>query len=62
MQIPFLLVFYFQRFLWKEPGEAINYNPQQRPRRQEMDKQYLENGSFLFLLKTKNILIRQSVD
>ena len=38
----------FQRFIWKEPGVAVNYNPLNRPRRQEMEKQYLENGSFYF--------------
>jgi N-acylneuraminate cytidylyltransferase len=35
-------------FYWKEPeqgAEAINYDPQTRKRRQDMEKRYQENGS-----------------
>jgi len=33
------------RFLWNEKGEALNYNPQQRPRRQDFKGLLIENGA-----------------
>lgn len=38
----------FQRFIWSHSGKALNYDPLIRPRRQEMETQYMENGSFYF--------------
>lgn len=50
-----------KRFIWKvEDGEALpaNYNPKRRPRRQEMDGYFVENGAYYItaresLLETK---------
>ena len=43
-------------FIWKKHGEthsSINYNFHNRPRRQDFEKQYVENGSFyIFTPKT----------
>ncbi|WP_452224251.1 cytidylyltransferase domain-containing protein [Lacinutrix chionoecetis] len=33
------------RFLWNENGEALNYNPHQRPRRQDFEGLLIENGA-----------------
>lgn len=33
------------RFLWNENGEAINYNPKKRPRRQDFEGLLIENGA-----------------
>lgn len=33
------------RFLWNKKGEAINYNPFKRPRRQDFDGVLIENGA-----------------
>lgn len=33
------------RFFWDENGNPINYNPAERPRRQAMLPQYMENGA-----------------
>lgn len=38
----------FTRFVWKENGIPLNYDPIRRPRRQDMEAQILENGSFYF--------------
>ncbi len=38
----------FSRFIWSDSGEPLNYDPQNRPRRQDMQPQFLENGSFYF--------------
>lgn len=35
----------FQRFIWDASGVAKNYDIFNRPRRQDMPKQYLENGA-----------------
>jgi len=35
----------FQRFIWDDNGHAKNYDIFKRPRRQDMSKQYLENGA-----------------
>ena len=49
------------RFLWNKRGEAINYNPQNRPRRQDFDGLLIENGAIYTTTKeslkiTKNRL------
>lgn len=35
-----------KRFYWSKDGEPINYDPSKRPRRQDFDGQYIENGAF----------------
>lgn len=35
-----------KRFFWNEDGTPINYNPTQRPRRQEFKGTLMENGAF----------------
>lgn len=49
----------FKRFLWNKDGNPINYNVYNRPRRQDFDGIFLENGAFYIstvdtILKTKN--------
>ena len=39
------------RFLWNEKGEAINYNPFKRPRRQDFDGLLIENGAVYAVTK-----------
>lgn len=34
------------QFLWNVNGEPINYDPQNRPRRQDWDGYFIENGAF----------------
>lgn len=49
------------RFLWRNSPEGavpINYDAAKRPRRQDMEPQYVENGSF-YLFKPE-LLIRES--
>ena len=46
------------RFLWielKEGAKSVNYDFRQRPRRQDMSPQYLENGS-IYIFKPKDLL------
>ena len=38
----------FRRFLWTASGSPLNYDPRTRPRRQDMQPQFIENGSFYF--------------
>lgn len=42
------------RFFWNEDGSAINYNFQNRPRRQDFDGILMENGAF-YINSVKNI-------
>ena len=42
------------RFLWREDGTAINYNPHKRPRRQDFEGLLVENGAVY--ITTKNVL------
>jgi N-acylneuraminate cytidylyltransferase len=42
------------RFYWDLNNKALNYNPNFRPRRQEFDGTYVENGAFY--ITNKNIL------
>jgi len=37
-----------KRFFWNEDGTALNYTPQQRPRRQDFSGSLMENGAFYF--------------
>ena len=41
-----LSVVEFTRFFWDQDFNPINYNPEKRPRRQEMKKNFVENGAF----------------
>lgn len=34
------------QFLWDSAGKPMNYDPQNRPRRQDWDGYYIENGAF----------------
>lgn len=43
------------QFLWGVNGEPLNYNPQKRPRRQDWDGYFVENGAF-YISGRKNIL------
>jgi len=36
----------FKRFTWKKDGNPLNYNVFKRPRRQDFDGLFLENGAF----------------
>lgn len=36
----------FKRFLWNDDGEPLNYDVYNRPRRQDFDGMFLENGAF----------------
>ena len=44
------------RFIWNESGTAINYNPLQRPRRQDFEGLLVENGAVYTV--TKEALIK----
>lgn len=44
-----------KRFLWTKNGKAINYNYQNRPRRQDFEGQLMENGAF-YINSVGNIL------
>ena len=46
------------QFLWDIKGNPVNYNPQKRPRRQDWDGYYIENGAF-YISSRKNILESQ---
>jgi N-acylneuraminate cytidylyltransferase len=37
-----------KRFFWSDDGSALNYTPQQRPRRQDFSGSLMENGAFYF--------------
>lgn len=40
-----LSVVLFKRFIWDQSNKPLNYNPAKRPRRQDMDNYYCENGA-----------------
>lgn len=44
-----------KRFFWNAKGMALNYNPSRRPRRQDFDGLFMENGAF-YISKVKDIL------
>lgn len=37
-----------RRFFWSPAGEPLNYDPAARPRRQDFDGSFIENGAFYF--------------
>lgn len=43
------------QFLWSVEGEPTNYDPQNRPRRQDWSGYYIENGAF-YISSRENIL------
>jgi len=43
-----------KRFIWKENGKALNYNISNRPRRQDFQGSFIENGAF-YINSVKNI-------
>jgi N-acylneuraminate cytidylyltransferase len=45
----------FQRFIWDASGKAKNYDVFERPRRQDMPQQYLENGA-IYISSVASIL------
>ena len=45
------------RFFWNDDGTALNYTPQQRPRRQDFSGSLMENGAFYF---TKRSILEQT--
>jgi len=49
----------FKRFLWNSDGEALNYSFLQRPRRQDFNGSYLENGAF-YINTVSNIIKNQN--
>lgn len=44
-----------KRFFWSLQGKAINYNYNERPRRQDFDGLFMENGAF-YISKVESIL------
>jgi N-acylneuraminate cytidylyltransferase len=45
------------RFVWNEDGTAVNYNPKERPRRQDFKGLLIENGAVYVC--TKDVLLNQ---
>lgn len=41
-----------KRFYWSEDGNALNYDPIQRPRRQDFSGSFMENGAFYMTRRT----------
>ena len=39
-------------FIWSDDGMSINYNPQKRPRRQDWNGTFIENGAFYIFQKS----------
>ena len=46
-----------KRFFWRHDGQALNYNPARRPRRQDFAGTVMENGAFYF---TRNRLLLET--
>ena len=44
----------FKRFIWNKNGNSVNYNYKDRPRRQDADQYFLENGA-LYVSKVQLI-------
>jgi CMP-N-acetylneuraminic acid synthetase len=49
----------FKRFIWDNDGEPLNYNVYKRPRRQDFEGLFLENGAFYIsnietIIRTQN--------
>ncbi|SEH47652.1 acylneuraminate cytidylyltransferase [Epilithonimonas hominis] len=49
----------FKRFFWNEDGTSKNYDYQNRPRRQDFQGEFMENGAF-YINKISNILRDQN--
>lgn len=49
----------YKRFFWTEDGAPINYDFKARPRRQDFDGTYMENGAF-YIAKVADILAHQN--
>jgi YrbI family 3-deoxy-D-manno-octulosonate 8-phosphate phosphatase len=49
----------FKRFIWNKTGNPVNYDYRNRPRRQDFDENYLENGAF-YINRLKNIVEYQN--
>lgn len=47
-----------KRFFWNDDGTALNYTPEQRPRRQDFSGSLMENGAFYFT--SRSLLERTS--
>lgn len=45
----------FKRFIWNSEGVSLNYDFLKRPRRQDFNDNFIENGAF-YISKVKNIL------
>jgi len=45
----------FKRFIWNKEGVSLNYDFLKRPRRQDFNDNFIENGAF-YISKVKNIL------
>ena len=54
-----LSVVEFKRFLWSAKNEPLNYCPRQRPRRQEMEPYFCENGA-LYACRVDGLLEKRS--
>ncbi len=48
-----------KRFYWGKNGKPLNYDYKHRPRRQNFDGSYIENGAF-YINKVKNILAHKN--
>ena len=48
-----------KRFFWSSEGNAMNYDPLNRPRRQDFEGQLMENGAF-YISKVSHILQSQN--
>ena len=46
------------QFLWDKDGKPINYDPQNRPRRQDWDGYYIENGAFY--ISSRNAILNSN--
>ncbi len=46
-----------KRFYWSQDGKPLNYNPAERPRRQDFDGVLVENGAFY--ISTRDLLLKE---
>lgn len=45
----------FKRFLWNAKGIPLNYDPQKRPRRQDFEPSFMENGA-IYIFQSKQFM------
>lgn len=45
----------FKRFIWNSKGIPLNYNPKLRPRRQDFESSFMENGA-IYIFQSKGYL------